>query len=143
MGAEAGVGGEDEGGEFSSPEEFDVLVEVGFGGRVVVRGGFGKVGAVEPACCSGVVANGEEAGERGYLVFNDVEPNTDDGGDEFEEVDVCSTLEMMREMISPSPAVVGVASEAVFAGVSAVGVGGLSEGKYVHAETVVCCGQEG
>ena len=108
-----------------------------------MRGGFGKVGTVEPACGGGVVADGEEAGERGYFVFDDVEPNTDDGCDEFEEVDVCSALEMIGEMMAPSPAVVGVASETVFAGVSAVGVGGLSEGEYVHAETVVCCGEEG
>ena len=110
MGAEAGVGGEDEGGEFSSPEEFDVLVEVGFGGGVVMRGGFGKVGTVEPACGGGVVADGEEAGERGYFVFDDVEPNTDDGCNEFEEVDVCSALEKIGEMMAPSSAVVGVAS---------------------------------
>ena len=43
-------------------------------------------------------------------MFDDVDPNADDGADELEEVDVCSALEVVGKVIAPCSTVVGVAS---------------------------------
>ena len=101
-----------------------------------------KVGLVEPAGGGGAVGDGKAAGVGRKVALDEVNPEGDDGGDEFEGVEGDAVTEVGRNFPAPGAAVGIKTANAVLAGISAGTVGGSAVGNIVDTDAFVGLAEE-
>ena len=99
---------------------------------------FFEVRTTKPAFGGGTISLGEDVIEGGGVLFKDVDPGSDGGGDKLEEVEGCSEVEMGWDSETPGAIAVRETAQALRTCISTVGDGWTTIGTKVHVYSFVC-----